>query len=100
MTHRLNPTLHTCHTCGYVWKTGRHGGHSCSVLLLERIKKLEEGDAKMIAALTRIEKWIGEFPEVGMRDGKIGSYGYAYGSNGERDYMRAVARKALEGIDG
>jgi len=58
---------------------------------------LELENVRLREALTRIEKWIGEFPEVEMRDGKMGSYGYAYGSNGERDYMRAVARKALEG---
>lgn len=58
---------------------------------------------RLRAALTRIEKWFGEFPETGKfwdnADGSISdrpmNYGAYYGSNGERDYMRAIARKAL-----
>lgn len=50
-------------------------------------------------ALKRIEKWFGEFPETGeFWDGDESrpmSYGVLNGSNGERDYMRAVARQAL-----
>ena len=29
-----------CTTCGYEWKKGLHGGHSCSVALLIKLKKL------------------------------------------------------------
>lgn len=52
-------------------------------------------------ALQRIERWFGEFPKVPQKDtmgnptGDMVSYGYAYGSNGERDFMRTVARNAL-----
>ena len=54
----------------------------------------------LIEALEKIEKWFGEFPESGSfydgdKDMPV-SYGCAYGSNGERDYMRGVARRALE----
>jgi len=58
----------------------------------EREKKLEE-------ALRRIEKWFGEFPTTGRfwdNDEKQPmSYGAAFGSNGERDYMRNIAKEAL-----
>ncbi len=54
-------------------------------------------------ALRRIEKWYGEFPDTGKfwenTDGTISdrpmSYGACNGSNGERDYMRGIARKVL-----
>lgn len=32
-----NPETHTCPDCGYVWKHGEHGGHSCAVLLKARV---------------------------------------------------------------
>ena len=58
----------------------------------DRVRIMEE-------ALERIVKWHGEFPEVTTEfNGKVEkcSYGIAYGSNGERDFMREIARKALE----
>lgn len=66
----------------------------------EKIKRYEE-------ALRKIEKWHGEFPDTGKlwenTDGTISdrpmSYGACNGSNGERDYMRNVAAKALEGME-
>jgi hypothetical protein len=53
-------------------------------------------------ALERIERWFGEFPETGMfwdddKKTRPLSYGAAFGSNGERDFMRAIARAALNG---
>ena len=60
-----------------------------SDVLWARVRVLE-------SALRRIEKWKGEFPTI--RDpatGKVSSYGYEYGSNGERDFMRTIARDAL-----
>jgi hypothetical protein len=54
---------------------------------------------RLRAALTRIARWHGEFPETGnfWDDEKTRptSYGVEYGSNGERDYMRQVALDAL-----
>ncbi len=53
---------------------------------------------RLRAALERIERWHGEFPPTGKtwpESGNPVSYGSQYGSNGERDYMRAVARAAL-----
>lgn len=49
------------------------------------------------AALARIERWHGEFPVTGQSwpSGNPVSYGAAFGSNGERDYMRDIAREAL-----
>jgi hypothetical protein len=54
----------------------------------------------MKAALQRIAKWIGEFPPSGFtwENGSPVSYGDAFGSNGERDYMRQVASEALKKI--
>jgi len=54
---------------------------------------------KAEAALRRIERWFGEFPPSGRHydDGTEMSYGAAFGSNGERDFMRKVARDALDG---
>jgi hypothetical protein len=51
--------------------------------------------------IARIERWFDEFPETGKtwNDGTPMSYGAAYGSNGERDYMRAIAREALSLLD-
>ncbi len=53
---------------------------------------------RLRAVLQRIERWHGEFPATGKRWSETGapmSYSAAYGSNGERDYMRQVARDAL-----
>jgi len=45
-------------------------------------------------ALEKIARWFGEFPTVVDRDGNQSSYGAAYGSNGERDFMRDIAAAA------
>lgn len=47
-------------------------------------------------ALATIVEW-GPFPETGLfhPDGTPQSYGWCYGSNGQRDYMRDIARAAL-----
>lgn len=53
----------------------------------------------LAAALRRIERWFGEFPATGKfwdeEKTRPTSYAGEYGSNGERDYMRAIARTAL-----
>jgi len=49
--------------------------------------------------LRRIERWFGEFPEAIDREGRKVSYGSAYGSNGERDFMRALARAVLSTLE-
>lgn len=35
-----NLETHSCCTCGYTWKHGEHGGHTCSTLLLKKIETL------------------------------------------------------------
>lgn len=47
-------------------------------------------------ALDKIERWE-DFPATGQEhsDGSPVAYGYCHGSNGERDFMRKVAREAL-----
>lgn len=54
--------------------------------------------AELEKALSRIAKWFGEFPVTGdsWADGTPVSYGAAFGSNGERDYMRSIASAALK----
>lgn len=59
-----------------------------------------DSHADLVKALEKIEKWFGEFPETGRfwHDGvrqQPMSYGAAFGSNGERDFMREIARAAL-----
>lgn len=49
---------------------------------------------KMRKALDFIEKW--ELPKVKDNEGGLYSYGAMKGSNGERDYIRDVAREALK----
>lgn len=61
--------------------------------LQQRIETLEK-------ALRTISEWR-DFPETGLlwdspENSRPVSYGAAYGSNGQRDYMRNVAFSALE----
>jgi hypothetical protein len=55
---------------------------------------------RMRVALERIARWMGEFPPTGQKwdDGTPMSYSACFGSNGERDYMRSVAREALTAL--
>jgi hypothetical protein len=65
--------------------------------ILARLTAAEAERDRLRKALERIERWFGEFPDTGERwnDGTPMSYAAAYGSNGERDYMRGIARAAL-----
>lgn len=47
---------------------------------------------ELLAALKTISAW--EFPMIESR-GEMVSYGTAYGSNGQRDYMLNIAREAI-----
>lgn len=49
--------------------------------------------ARLTKALETIEQWKA-FPVI-MHRGQTSSYETAYGSNGGRDYMRSIARQAL-----
>lgn len=49
-------------------------------------------------AMARVIAWDG-FPAVTDRNGNPSRYGWEYGSNGERDFMRHVLRDALAAID-
>lgn len=69
--------------------------------LLSDLDAAEAERERLRAALQRIERWFGEFPETGRfwdepKNTQPMSYSACYGSNGERDYMREVARTALE----
>jgi len=67
--------------------------------IVAAIQKMGAENERLRTALERIERWFGEFPDTGERwqDGSPMSYSAAYGSNGERDFMRGVARAALAG---
>lgn len=69
--------------------------------LLADVKRLTAERDRMKAALSRIAKWFGEFPETGRTwsntDPTPMSYGACFGSNGERDFMRKIASDAIEG---
>ncbi|MEZ2744304.1 hypothetical protein ACBQ16_03785 [Halopseudomonas bauzanensis] len=67
-------------------------------------RRLVEQQREVIAGLTealrQIERWDG-FPSTGKtwpESGEPVSYGAAFGSNGERDFMRNLARKAVGNI--
>ena len=69
----------------------------CDRLIAER-DALAARLQKMRKALERISRWNGEFPPTGIflkGTDETMSYGAAYGSNGERDYMRHVAGQVL-----
>ncbi len=59
--------------------------------------RLLASNAEMREALEKIARWFGEFPATGQKwpDGSELSYAAAFGSNGERDFMREIARAAL-----
>lgn len=69
-----------------------------------RIDAAEARADRLAKALERIERWFGEFPATGKfwhnADGSISDrpmpYGACWGSNGERDFMRSIARAALQ----
>lgn len=68
-------------------------------ILLARARKLEQQAAeiqKLKTALNFICEW--KLPRVQTGSGEC-SYGVAYGSSGERDYMIAVAKKALTAVE-
>lgn len=64
----------------------------------EMIESQRNEIKRLRAALVRIEKWFGEFPPTDAtwpESGNPVSYGAQFGSNGERDFMRGIARDAL-----
>lgn len=64
----------------------------------DRLQSLPAQGGAVRAALEQIERWDG-FPETGefwdREKTQPISYGAQFGSNGERDFMREIARKAL-----
>lgn len=81
-------------------------GRAVLALLDERLTPSEAGAIQAVAEVERLRQvleviatWDPKtFPRVPDRDDpeKTYSYGFAYGSNGERDFMRKVARDALD----
>ena len=65
--------------------------------LHSRYQQTESGVTALVNALEQIERWDG-FPstnETWEGSGRPVSYSAAFGSNGERDFMRGVAKAAL-----
>ncbi len=42
-----NPEIHSCFTCGYTWKHGKHGGHNCADLMGKKIYELSERNREL-----------------------------------------------------
>lgn len=71
-------------------------------------RQLAEQRERLLAALAKIEKWFGEFPPTGRTwensngtpSDRPMSYAACYGSNGERDFMRGIARAAIADAEG
>ena len=65
----------------------------------DRAQTAERERDELRKALEKIERWFDEFPATGRTWGDEHdtpmSYGSVFGSDGERDYMRDVARQAL-----
>ncbi len=57
--NNLNPELHTCPDCGYQWKHGQHGGHSCVDRLVKEIAKLKSERDELIKALDSVADELG-----------------------------------------
>ena len=78
------------------------GLHSISAIAAElafrdeRIEGLERERGRLAEALRLIERWR-DFPSTGETwpSGQPMSYAAAFGSNGERDFMRKIAKEAL-----
>lgn len=49
-----NPEFHTCPDCGYQWRHGQHGGHSCAQYLKPRIEAAEKLRDELLAALEEV----------------------------------------------
>ena len=72
-------------------------GAATIVRYAARIAELEAENQRLRDALMVISDW--KLPRVKDRHGMETSYGFEYGSNGERDYMRNVAQAALLGVE-
>lgn len=46
-----NPEVHICPDCGYQWRHGEHGGHSCVHILKQRNEQLHTEKATLLAAI-------------------------------------------------
>ena len=74
-------------------------GESSPTVALEReLLAALRRERRLRTALEKVERWFGEFPATYKTwpAGEPMCYSAAYGSNGERDFMRAIARNALK----
>lgn len=69
--------------------------------VFEEINLVKSECVRLRAALERIARWHGEFPDTGRfwdepENKRPMSFGACNGSNGEREYMRCIAQEALK----
>ncbi|MFX2663548.1 hypothetical protein [Enterobacter kobei] len=75
---------------------GEYVKHEDYAALEARCAALAAENAGLKAACERVSMW-NEFPQATLRStGEVVPYVVAYGSNGERDYMRNIATTALK----
>lgn len=75
---------------------GRYVSYEDYAALEARCAGLAAENAGLKAACERVSMW-NEFPQATLRStGEVVPYVVAYGSNGERDYMRNIATTALK----
>lgn len=80
----------------HCYKTGRE---ECDIIKAEN-EQLKEQVKELLTTLEKIKMW--EMPEsriyLDKEKTKQLSYGAAYGSNGERDYIKSLAVKAINKV--
>jgi hypothetical protein len=77
----------------------KYDDHAAIVALLEtELAEAKKDIERKTLALKKIAKWHDEFPPSCRfnEDGTQMSFGAAFGSNGQRDYMRGVAQLAID----
>lgn len=73
----MNPEISKCCTCGYEWKTGQSGDHSCSESLLKRLELADAENARLQSTIDGANAQEAE--EVTTQPSRIGNTEYSAG---------------------
>ncbi len=98
----LNPEFHTCPDCGYQWRHGQHGGHSCVDRLVKEIAKLKSELDELVSTMASLLNDYKDTLEglnyyrVNDFDSRDGDYRDAY----DADDSAVLAEKLIEKIKG